>query len=116
MEPWFRPDQFGWLPGTVLGTTFGIWGSLAGTLAPLGKGKPLVLGLLYLLLACSAILLGAGLIAWVVGQPWVIILLLAPVGLFGLCLGALMGLIAHWAYRIAEERSMQAKDLIGKDG
>jgi len=115
MEPWFDPNLFGWLPGTVLGTTFGLWGSLAGYLAPQGKGKLFILGLLYLLLGCSVTLLGAGLAAWAAGQPWTVILVMAPVGLFGLCLGIPLGLQVIWVYRMAEERSMQAKDLIGKD-
>ena len=37
-EPWFDPNSYAWIPGTLLGTLSGLWGALVGTLAPRGKG------------------------------------------------------------------------------
>jgi hypothetical protein len=69
-EPWFDPDHWAWLSGTLLGCLGGLWGSLIGTLTPLGKGRALNIGL-GLLLAELATASGiAGLIALAAGQPF----------------------------------------------
>jgi hypothetical protein len=39
-ERWFDAMQWAWLPGTLLGVLGGLWGSLAGVLAPKGKARP----------------------------------------------------------------------------
>src|SRR4051794_31913308 len=69
-EPWFDPIYYAWIPGTLLGTLGGIWGSLIGTLAPRGKGKVAVLTSLGILLAASVACLGLGIMALVAGQPY----------------------------------------------
>src|SRR4051794_8899444 len=68
-EPWFDPNYYAWIPGTVLGTLGGLWGSLVGTLAPRGKGKSLVLTSLGVLLAASVVCLALGITALLAGQP-----------------------------------------------
>ena len=52
-EPWFNPNLYAWIPGTLLGVLGGTWGALVGTLAPRGKAKGLVVGGLFLLLLAS---------------------------------------------------------------
>lgn len=110
-EPWFNPNYWAWLPGTLLGCFAGLWGALAGTLAPRGKARPLVLGLARLLVGASVVLLAAGLAALWCGQPYGVWYGLGMAGLVGtLVVGPLLPLI--WKrYREAEERRMQAEDL-----
>jgi hypothetical protein len=110
-EPWFNPNLYAWIPGTVLGVVGGTWGGLMGTLGPRGKAKRLMLGGLWMLLACSAILLVAGIVALLTGQPYGV--------WYGLGLAGLIGLLAIGAntpmalkmYRDAEVRRMKAQDL-----
>ena len=110
-EPWFDASLYAWIPGTFLGVFGGLWGSLVGMLAPRGKGKGLVLGLLGVLLACGAIMFVLGLTALLSGQPYGV--------WYGLLLGGVIGLVvlgsltpvALNAYRQAEARKMQANDL-----
>ena len=109
--PWFDPNFYAWIPGTVFGVTAGLWGMSVGLLAPRGRARGLVLGTAWLLVACSAVLLVAGLIAWHTGQPYGI--------WYGLALPGVIGLVvlggnlptARRAYQDAEQRRMEAQDL-----
>ena len=108
---WFDPNRWAWLPGTLYGCLCGAFGALAGCLAPKGKARGLVIGLGWLMLAAAVVLLGIGLYALQVGQPfaiWFFLLLPGAQGL--LILGPLFPLI-YIRYRQAEERRMVAKDL-----
>ena len=108
---WFDPARWSWLPGTVVGCSCGVWGAVAGTLAPRGKARTLVLGLGSLLFGLSVVLLAAGLTALAMGQPYGV--------WYGLGLGGLVGTfvippvlpIIRQRYREGEERRMQAADL-----
>lgn len=109
-DPWFDPNYWAWLPGTLLGCLGGLWGALAGTFAPQGKGRPLILGLGWLFVAVSLILLAAGMTALATGQPDGVWYGLGLPGVVGtLCLGPLLPLVRK-RYREAEERRMQAED------
>src|SRR5688500_3527230 len=109
-EPWFDAARYAWLPGALLGCLAGVWGTLVGVCAPRGKARALVFGLGAALVAASASLLAAGIVALVQGQPYGI--------WYGLGLGGLVGTIvvgsllpvARGAYRQAEERRMHAQD------
>src|SRR4051812_49042206 len=84
-EPWFDAIHYAWIPGTLLGVLGGLWGSLVGLLAPRGKAKPLVFGILGVLLTAAATCLVAGVVALVYHQPygvWYGLLLPGVVGLF----------------------------------
>lgn len=110
-EPWFDPNRYAWLPGTLLGVLGGSWGALVGTLAPRGKAKGLVLGSLALLLTASLACLIAGIVALASRQPygvWYGLLLAGVIGVF--VLGPLSPL-AFAAYRQAETRKLEARDL-----
>jgi hypothetical protein len=110
-EPWFDPYLYAWIPGTVLGVLGGLWGSLAGVLAPRGRAKSLVMGLWAALLAASCLLLLAGIIGWVQGQPYGVWYGLGLPGLIGpLVLGPL-GLVMRLRYGEAESQRMTAHDL-----
>lgn len=109
-DPWFDPNRWAWLPGTLLGCLGGLWGSLAGVLAPQGKARRVVIGFGELLLWLSAALLAAGLIALFAGQPYGVWYGLGLAGLVGtLALGPVLPLVRK-RYREAEERRMQAED------
>ena len=56
--------------GGGLGGLCGVWGAIAGTLAPKGKAKSFVLGMGLTLIAIGVILLGIGLYALFDGQPY----------------------------------------------
>jgi hypothetical protein len=110
-EPWFDANSWAWLPGTLLGVSTGIWGSLAGVLAPQGKARPLVLGLGEWLFAASLVLLAVGLTALVSGQPYGVWYGLCLAGLIGtVVLGPLLPVVRK-RYREAEERRMTDQHL-----
>jgi hypothetical protein len=110
-EPWYDANYWGWIPGTVFGCLGGLWGALGGTLAPLGKARPLVMGLGWLLLLGSAGLLAAGVAALCDGQPYGIWYGLGLPGLIGVVVIGALFPMARLRYRQAEERRMQAEDL-----
>lgn len=111
IEPWFDPARYAWIPGTVLGVSAGLWGTTVGLFAPRGRARGAILGVGWLLIACSAVLLGAGVVAWGAGQPYGVWYGLGLAGAIGLA--ALGGNIPNVrrAYREAERRRMEARDL-----
>ena len=110
-EPWFNPNYWAWLPGTLLGCIGGAWGALAGTLAPRGKGRNLVLGGALLLLVFCGGLLAAGLIAVISGQPYGVWYGLGLPGLLGVLVIPPNLYLVRKRYGEAEQRRMQAEDL-----
>jgi hypothetical protein len=110
-EPWFDANLYAWIPGTVLGVLGGLWGSLAGVLAPRGQAKLLVSGLWCLLMTASALLLLAGLIGWVQGQPYGVWYGLGLPGLIGGMVLGPMWFVMRMRYREAETQRLAAKDL-----
>jgi multidrug transporter EmrE-like cation transporter len=110
-EPWYDANAWGWLLGTVYGCLAGLWGALAGTLAPQGKARLLIMGLGWLFIVSAAIFLAAAVTALCTGQPYGVWYGLGLPGLLGVVLyGALLP-VARFRYRQAEERRMQAEDL-----
>ena len=69
-EPWFDENTSGVLYGAIVGGGLGLVGSLAGVLAPQGKGRSLVLGLMWLMVAVGGSQLAFGLYALAAGQPF----------------------------------------------
>jgi hypothetical protein len=110
-EPWFNAMHYAWIPGTLLGVLGGLWGSLLGVMAPRGKAKPLVLGGLCVLLAATATCLIAGVAALLNHQPYGIWYGLLLPGVIGLLVLGSLAPLAVMAYRQAETRKMQARDL-----
>jgi len=109
--PWFNENLFSWIPGTALGVLGGLWGGLAGTLAPRGRARGLVVGGCWALLAGSAVLLTLAVIALLTEQPWGVWYGLGLPGVLGLVvIGANMPSILR-VYRAAEERKLAARDL-----
>ncbi len=110
-EQWFDANLYAWIPGAVLGVAGGILGSLGGTLALRGKAKRLVIGLYGLTIFVSAILLVAGVVALMQGQPYGVWYGLGLPGLLGIVVfGALLPVLLK-RYRESEERRLVAQDI-----
>jgi hypothetical protein len=71
--PWFDPNSFGaWfgaLGGSACGILGGVVGTAAGVLAPRGKARPWVLGLIWACVGLGVACVGFGLVALASGQP-----------------------------------------------
>ena len=110
-DQWFDANLYAWIPGTVLGIAGGLLGALTGIWATRGKAKRLILGCYGVALAVSAILLIAGVIAFIKGQPYGIWYGLGLPGLLGISVfGALFPMLLK-RYREAEERRLAAHDM-----
>jgi hypothetical protein len=112
MEPWFDPNQYAWIPGTVFGSTAGIMGGMVGWLVPRGKGRRFILTG-WITLWASAFALGcAGMVALLNGQPWGVWYALLLPGVIGtIVMGATL-LIILKSYREVEQRRLSAKDFL----
>jgi MFS family permease len=110
-EPWFNPNLYAWIPGTLLGFLGGTIGGLAGWLAPKGRGKALVLGGMGLLIGYSAVMLAIGVFAFLTGQPYGIWYGFGLAGVIGLLVLGINYPVVRKRYREAEERRMNAQDV-----
>jgi peptidoglycan/LPS O-acetylase OafA/YrhL len=77
IEPWFDPNRWAWLPGTVLGSSIGLWGALTGALVPQRRGRAVVFGLGLLLAVLATASVAAGVTALATGQPFAVWFFLA---------------------------------------
>ena len=110
-DPWFNPNLYAWIPGTAFGVLGGLWGGLAGTLAPRGRGRRLVLGSCWALVIASALLLALAVAAIACGQPWGVWYGLGLPGVLGLLVIPPNLFVIRRRYRQAEERGMAVRDL-----
>ncbi|MFO0908582.1 MAG: hypothetical protein U0794_09500 [Isosphaeraceae bacterium] len=109
-DPWFNPNFFSWIPGTLLGVMGGLLGSLSGFLAPQGKGRALVLGAFWTMIVIAAGLLATAVYAIYDGQPYGIWYGFGLPGVIGLILFSSLLPVISLRYREAEERKITAKD------
>jgi hypothetical protein len=110
-EPWFDANAWAWIPGTLFGTLGGLWGAVAGTLAPRGRARGLVLGSGLAFVAIGVAMLAGGLVALATGQPYGIWYGLLLPGFMGIVLFPCLLPVVWKRYREAEERRIQAADL-----
>jgi len=110
-EPWFDPNAYAWIPGTLLGVAGGLEGTLAGMFAPRGKLKRLVMGMHFTIMGICCILLIVGVIARVTGQPYGIWYGFGFPGLLGLVILGPLTVVIHKRYAQAELRKSMAADL-----
>jgi MFS family permease len=106
--------QAGWIGGiggSVVGILGGVSGTLAGILAPRGKARRFVMTLFISMIAVGAVVLGVGIVAVIVGQPyavWYPLVLLG--GIMTIVTASIFpGLRAR--YRQAEARRLEAAEL-----
>lgn len=109
-QPWFDPSTYSWIPGTVFGTSLGVLGGLAGTLASLGRGRKFILTMWGIFTVIAVALLVTSIIAWSVGQPYGVWYGLGLPGLLGVILLPSLYPTITTRYREAEERRIQAAD------
>ncbi len=110
-DPWFNSNWVGGILGSTLGVLGGTWGALGGILAPRGRGRALVLGLGWLLVAASLVLLVAGVVAIFAGQPYGVWYSLLLCGVIGTAVVGGNLVPVYRVYRSAEQRAMEAQDL-----
>ncbi|HEY2883394.1 MAG TPA: hypothetical protein VGJ15_13190 [Pirellulales bacterium] len=114
-EPWFDPVHFGAMYGSIGGGICGALGALIGTcggiLAPRGKGKTLVLGLMYLTVALGVAQLLFGIYALCAGQPWAIWYGPVLCGFIATVVVTPLIPMFRMRYRQAEERRIEAEAL-----
>lgn len=105
--PWFSdPNRFGALFGAIVGggggTLAGLFGALAGTLAPRGKGKRFVVGGFVTFVLIGVAFLAVGFYALISGQPYPIYYPFLLCGLvFSIVMGGLLPIVLK-RYREAQ--------------
>lgn len=110
-EPWFDPNMYAWLPGTVLGVVGGLIGSLVGVLAPRGIGKQAMYAAFAAMIGISALFLVAAIVALATGQPYGVWYGLGLPGLLCLVLFSSLVPVLRLRYREAELRRLNAANL-----
>jgi len=111
IEPWFNPNAYAWIPGTLLGVAGGIEGTLAGVCASRGKCRTLVMAVHYAILLICCLLLAVGVVALTTGQPYGIWYGLGFPGLLGLIIFGPLTWVVRKRYREAELHKSMAEDL-----
>jgi len=112
MEPWFDPNRYAWIPGTVYALIAGMLGGLAGWLVPRGRAKKFILRAWFTMWVISLALLVAGIVALINGQPWGIWYGLVLPGAIGTLVMGANSLVILKRYREVEQRRVSAKDLV----
>ena len=110
-QPWFDPNAYAWIPGTLLGGAGAVEGMLSGLLASRGKCKTLVMVVHFAILLGCGILLALGIVAWRMGQPYGIWYGLGFPGLLGLVIFTPLTWVVRRQYVQAELRKSMAEDL-----
>ncbi len=114
MNEWwnaYNGNMIGAYGGAAIGVLGGTLGALAGTLAPRGKCKGLILGGMIALALMGVVLLVAGITAVIVGQPYhVWYPLVLGGGILTVVCGPLVPVI-RLRYRQAEARRLDAEEL-----
>ncbi len=114
-EPWFDPNTFGALFGSIVGggggTLCGLWGAAAGACAQRGVGRAWVIGSGWVIALTGAAMTGFGLFALASGQPFHIWFWPFQVGtIFALVMGMVVPAVGR-AYVAAEQRRLAAEEV-----
>ncbi|MBU3727862.1 MAG: hypothetical protein FGM37_01235 [Phycisphaerales bacterium] len=99
------------IAGAAAGLLGGLYGTLCGLLVPRGKGKPIVYGMLAMIVVIGAASVMAGMIALLIGQPRHVFQWLLLVGGVMLVSTLPSGLMIPKWYRQAEQRRLEATEL-----
>jgi hypothetical protein len=110
-DPWFDPNHYAWMPGTLFGAAAGILAVLVAWFAVQGKARAAMIRSWIALWIAAMALLVAGLIGLRSGQPYGVWYGLLLPGIVGtLVLGGNL-LVILKRYREVEQRRLAAKDL-----
>ncbi len=110
-EPWFDPNLYAWIPGTLLGLVGGTLGAATGVLASRGRAQRLLLGSYVVVIVACACLFAIGLVALLTGQPYGVWYGLGLPGLLGVIIVGALYPVVRQRYREAEARRLVAGDL-----
>ncbi len=111
IQPWFDPNHYAWIPGTVYGCIAGILGGLVGWLVPRGRAKRFILSTWITLWAAGVAMLAVGVMALLSKQPWGVWYAFLLPGVVGtIVIGANL-LVILKRYRQVEQRRLSATDL-----
>ncbi len=111
LEALVLAPHLSWLPGTLFGVLVGLWGALAGVLAPRGRAKGFLMVFASVLGLAMVIMLVLGIALLVTGHPfwvWYAWLLPGAIGIF--VLPPVVRVIAL-RYAEAEARKLEAMDV-----
>lgn len=113
MTPWWDPQtagMIGGIGGAVIGTIGGIYGAGVGVLAPRGKCKALIMSVHVSMIVFGAVVLIAGLVAVISGQPYAVYYpLLLGGGLVTMLFTFLFPVVIA-RYREADGRKLEAEE------
>ncbi len=112
IEAWFDPNHYAWIPGTVYGIVAGLMAVVVAWLVPRGRARAFILRAWLALWAAGVVLLAAGSVALVNGQPWGVWYGLLLPGAIGTLVVGANWLVILKKYRDVEERRLAAKDLL----
>jgi MFS family permease len=111
IQPWFDPNQYAWIPGTVYGCIVAVLAGLVAWLVPRGKARRFILRAWITLWAAALALLAVGIAALLAGQPWGVWYgILLPGAIGALVVGGNL-LVILKRYREVEQRRLSATDL-----
>lgn len=100
------------MPGTVYGVAAGLMGALVGWLVPRGRARSLILRGWFALWAIAVILLIAGVVAMIQGQPWGVCYGLLLPGVIGTLVVGGNAIVIMKKYRDVENRHLAARDFL----
>jgi ribose/xylose/arabinose/galactoside ABC-type transport system permease subunit len=110
VRPWFEnPPMVGAVLGGFCGLLGGLYGTLAGVLVPRGKGRAVIFGLHWAVLAVGIVLIMGGVTALAMQQPYGVWFAMLLPGVIMTCLMTVFTplLVRMW-YRQAERRRLEA--------
>ena len=111
-EPWFDPNMYSWVGGTLFGVIGGgIGGPLIGVNASKGKNKGLVFGFIYTMIAISITMLGVSIYAYASGQPYGVWYGIGLPGMIGVLIFPFLIPSVNASYKRAELKRMEMEEL-----
>ncbi len=111
-DAWWTDRQAGMI-GAIVGVTVGLFGALVGMLGGLGLARRFVLGMMIVGSVAGFVLLIAGIVAFVMKQPYGVWYALLHPGFLMSILFTVLYPVAKRGYAMRELRKMQAMDAQG---
>ena len=112
MEPWFDPNRYAWIPGTMFAAVAVLLAVMVAWLVPRGQARRFILRAWVALWVSALALVAVGLLALLRDQPWGVWYALLLPGVVGTAVIGGTLLIILKRYREIEQRRVSAKDLL----